>query len=259
MCVLPLPSQKTSLDRNKCAGQCFRFYRQVRLSFRFRCAPPLSPRQPNWVPTTALFQALFSTRSSSSQSPQQAKCRTRKSPCRLPPAIPPRIPAARIVRLIHSFLPAFHLRHHRVPAHSPIAMFVPADSGYGTCSRNGLPCWPMLQPVSVSCLRSHFGKRRFSMVSNTRSLIGSSTTPLCTIRANVVFSSHRPDDMDLQSTMIQSRPRSTLPLAAQRRVLWLCCPLLPYIYHHLPYVPISKCRVCSPLTFSVTLFPLRVL
>lgn len=47
----------------------------------------------------------------------------------------------------------------------------------------------------------------------------------------------------------QSRPRPTLPLAAQRRVLWLCCPLLPDIYHHLPYVLVSKHLVCSGLTF----------
>jgi hypothetical protein len=55
VCVLPLPS----LDRNKCAGQCFRFYRYV-CPFAPVARPPflLANRTGS---NKRLFQALFST------------------------------------------------------------------------------------------------------------------------------------------------------------------------------------------------------
>lgn len=199
------------------------------------------------------------------------KCWTRKSARRLlPPAISPRIrglphSAARTVRLILSSLLAFHLRRPRVLAHSHIVMFVPADSGYGIYSRNGLPCWPTPQLVSVSYLRSHFGKPKFSMVSNNRFLIGSPVhhLPLCAICAKVVFSSHhlsvtRIFNLTPSVVLHQSRSRSTVPLAAKRRVLWLCCPLWFDIHHHIPYVLGLKYLVCLVLTIFATSFSSRV-
>lgn len=151
----------------------------------------------DWIPSTATL-----TRQSPKRYPQpfeprpssKPRCRTRNSTCRRRrlPVISPRIRKLRhsavlAVRLTRSSPLALCQRHPRVRARSRTATFVPAGSGYGIYSRNGPPCWRTLQPVSVSYLPSHFGKPKFSMVSNTALLIGS-PLPLCYARS--VLNSH---------------------------------------------------------------------